>query len=274
MINRKDQWVLWLKSALKKNAPESVIHALKKAYYPWLLRHFPEDRWPLSAVVKHLIQPGDIVIDAGANIGYVTLLLSRWVGRSGKVISFEPIPQTFDLLYHNTRRLRLRNVTAINLGLSSASGTVRMRIPSDKDGSGNYYEASIVDAHRDQEAGSGTMVEVGRLDGFLPVVPEQLSFIKIDVEGHELEVLQGSERILRSVKPALLVEINGHPDMAGSKTHRLFDLLTEMEYTAYHCRGGMLQKRVHGETPGDCFFLQPRHLNRLKELPVPIIAMM
>lgn len=272
MINKRDQWVFRLKSALKRNVPDSAVHALKKVYYPWLLKRFPESRWPLSAVVKHLVQPGDLVIDAGANIGYVTLLLSSWVGLEGKVVSFEPVPQTFELLSHNLRRLKLKNVTAINLGLSSESGTVRMRIPSDKDGSGNYYEASIVDAHRDQETGVSTMVEVGRLDSFLPVIPRRLSFIKVDVEGHELEVLQGGEMILRSVKPALLVEISGDPDMAGSKTQKLFNLLAGMEYKAYLLKNGVLQERIHGEIPGDSFFLQEIHRRRLAELPVPIIT--
>ena len=272
MINKRDQWVFRLKSALKKNAPDSAIHALKKVYYPWLLKRFPEDRWPSSVVAKRLVQPGDLVIDVGANIGYVTLLLSKWVGLEGKVVSFEPVPQTFELLSHNIRRLRLKNVTAINVGLSSESGTVRMRIPSDKDGFGNYYEASIVDAHRDQETGVGTTVDVGRLDSFLPIISPQLTFIKVDVEGHELEVLQGSERILHSVKPALLVEISGNPDAAESKTHKLFNLLAGMEYKAYFLKNGVLQERSHGEIPGDCFFLQEIHRRRLAELPIPIIA--
>ena len=264
--------MLRLKSALKKNAPDSAIHALKKVYYPWLLKRFPEGRWPSSAVVKHLVQPGDLVIDAGANIGYVTLLLSKWVGHEGKVISFEPVPQTFELLSHNLHCLRLKNVTAINLGLSSESGTVRMRIPSDKDGSGNYYEASIVDAHRDQETGASTMVEVGRLDSFLPVIPRQLSFIKIDVEGHEFEVIQGSERILHSVKPALLVEISGNPDEAESKTNKLFRMLAGMDYKAYHWKDGGLRERLLGEIPSDCFFLQRNHQKRLADLSAPILA--
>lgn len=258
-----DHWRLRLKSALKRNIPDAAIHVLKKIYYPRMLKHFPEERWPLSVVVKHLLQPGDVAVDVGANIGYVTLLLSKWVGRDGRVISFEPVPQTYELLRHNLRCLHVRNVTAINLGLSSESGIFRMCIPVDQDGVGNYYEARMANVPSSPHPKNSVLVEVGRLDSYLPEVPARLSFIKIDVEGHELEVLQGSERILRSVKPALLIEVNGSPDEPETKTHHLFRLLAGMKYEAYHWKDGLLQERRPGEIPGDCFFLQSFHCGKL-----------
>ena len=75
--------------------PARLRHALRAWNSSRQVRHFTEERWPEAAVVRQLIRPGDVVVDAGANIGYLSALLARWVGPSGLVHSIEPIPRPF-----------------------------------------------------------------------------------------------------------------------------------------------------------------------------------
>src|SRR5271165_2635246 len=110
--------------------PEKTLHQLKTIYYAWLLSHLPEDWEEKDAVlVKSLVRAGDFVIDIGASIGGYTKFLSRIVGTSGHVCSFEPNPPIFDFLSHNVKKLKLNNVELFNSALSNKEGTTSIAIP-------------------------------------------------------------------------------------------------------------------------------------------------
>lgn len=191
-----------LRSFIRRCVPRCVLQFLRKRYYPSRLRAFTEDQWPHSAAVKALVKPGDHVVDAGANIGYVTMLLSQWVGSQGQVDSFEPVPDTFELLSHNARALRLENVRLRHVALSDAAGEATMHVPEYSSGGENLYESSL-------EHGEGRAVRVRRsvLDRELPEAAKP-AFMKIDVEGHELAMLRGATGVLDRAHPALLIEMS------------------------------------------------------------------
>jgi FkbM family methyltransferase len=245
-----------LRSFLAAHLPPSLIRRLKKIYYPWILRRFPEERWPFSPIVKQLVKPGDCVVDAGANVGYVTLLLSRWVGEKGCVHSFEPVPETFEWLSESVRKLKLANVSLHNCGLSNSEQSAVMGIPRYSSGGENLYESRIVEEGRGARFARTVNVSLNTLDSLLAGSSRRVSFIKIDVEGHELLAVKGALQVISRDKPALLIEVTGDPDRPDSSAGELFSLLTALGYQSFIWDSGKLHERRVGDQQGDYAFLQ------------------
>jgi len=156
-----------------------------------------------------LVRRGDVIVDAGANVGAYTLLFSHLAGRRGRVHAFEPVPPTFAALAaHLGRQARFDNVALNRLALSAAAGEVDLYVPGADDG-----QAAIARHH----AGSWTdarelrtyRCEAVTVDGYLAARGEAPpDFIKCDVEGAELRVLEGAVATLRRRPPLLHLEVN------------------------------------------------------------------
>ena len=245
--------IKWLKQTLLRFLPAGVVHAIRKAYYPGVVARFDESRWPLSLVVKWLVKPGDRVVDAGANIGYVTAMLARWVGSAGQVFSFEPVPETYDFLRHNMASLRLAQVKLFNCALSATDGEAVMSVPRYEAGYENPYEAKIVGgADAAPEDGRRVAVKMRRLDSALSNERESLSFLKIDVEGHELDLLRGADALIERWNPAMVIEIGEDTVRA----RQLNELLRQKGYSCFLWSGEKLvQLGADDALHGDCFFL-------------------
>nr|WP_274607310.1 FkbM family methyltransferase [Paracraurococcus ruber] len=142
----------------------------------------------LRGVVRRVIRPGDCVWDVGANRGLYTRMFGEKVGPDGTVVAFEPVP-------HTAERLRaavadLPRVRTLPLALSDSSGDLAADLGDHPDAE----TARIFSAH----AGEGdVMFRAERGDDLVRegIVPRP-QIVKIDVEGHELEVLQGMEEVL------------------------------------------------------------------------------
>ncbi|MEX2048884.1 MAG: FkbM family methyltransferase [Gemmatimonadota bacterium] len=206
---------------------------------------------PDLVVVGRLVAPGDTVLDVGANYGIYTKFLSDLVGVGGRVISLEPIPETFDLLAANVASLGLSNVRLHQRAASDHIGTVGMIVPNTAEGA-NYYQARVVEG----PSRNACSVVTTTLDLLTQDDSERVTFIKCDVEGHELAVLRGAQRLLRDRRPALLVEVAGDPDEAGSQANVLFADLRSLSYSAYVRREDRVVSRSPGDRVVNYFFLQ------------------
>lgn len=145
----------------------------------------------------HALRPGDLFVDVGANVGTYTILASRAIG--AHVISFEPIPATFESLLDNIYLNRaIELVDARNVAVSRAPGT--LRITSSLDTMNHVLSG-------DESASAVLDVPAVTLDSILEVSVPFL--IKMDVEGFETEVVAGATHTLKkgSLK-ALIVETN------------------------------------------------------------------
>jgi FkbM family methyltransferase len=127
------------------------------------------------------------------------------VGPSGRVIAFEPVPETFALLAANVARLPHRNVTLLNAAASDAARVQGMNIPRFDTGLDNFYMAQLTD---DAGALSVLCVTIDGLDLHQPV-----RLVKVDAEGHEVAVLKGMRRVLERDRPLLIVE-DSSPEIA------------------------------------------------------------
>ena len=81
--------------------PDSLLTILKKIHYARIVRQISESDEPDLIVLRHLIEKGQCTADLGANIGVYSKYLSEYVGPSGRVISVEPVPLTYDILCSN-----------------------------------------------------------------------------------------------------------------------------------------------------------------------------
>jgi FkbM family methyltransferase len=154
---------------------------------------------PEYALLPSLISTGDWVIDVGANVGHYTKRFSELVGATGRVIAFEPVPETFALLAANLQALSLNNATLFNACLSDETNLADMSIPSFDSGLRNFYQA-----HLSNSLDGGLKVLTMSLDSLC--INNRIALVKIDAEGHESRVLKGMRNILRRDKPILIVE--------------------------------------------------------------------
>jgi len=156
---------------------------------------------PEVHLIPRLVTPGSTVIDVGAHIGDYTYALCKQVAPSGKVIAIEPQPNLARRLRRATEKLRLP-VTVHCCALSSKEGEANLLTPTEAGVEKLGY------ATLEQRTTGGTVcrVPIHRLDDLCRDIGA-ISFIKIDVEGHELEVLRGSTETLKHHRPNLLVEI-------------------------------------------------------------------
>ncbi len=179
--------------------PLRIQQELKRIYFAYQIRRnrfFTDEKE--FAIVDRLISPGDWVLDIGANVGQYTKRFSELVGDSGRVIAFEPVPDTFELLTANAQRFRQKNVTLFNAAASDQCVARGMAIPTLSSGLSNYYAA-----HLTPTANGLTVLSfpIGNVQ-----FPHSIRLAKIDAEGHELAVLRGMENLLRRDQPTLIVE--------------------------------------------------------------------
>jgi len=152
--------------------------------------------------LPRLVARGSIAVDVGAHFGTYSHALCRLVGKQGLVHAFEPIAEDARYLTAAARQLRLP-MEVHNCALSSVNGTAALTVP-DRYGHGKTALSSL-----EPHVGTGERrtVEVRRLDDVLAGADRPVSFIKIDVEGHELAVLEGAAETIARHKPNLLIEI-------------------------------------------------------------------
>ncbi len=155
---------------------------------------------PEFDLLPSLVAKGDWVIDIGANVGHYTARLSKLVGQQGRVIAFEPIPETFAVLAWNLQTLGCSNVTLINTALSDNTRLTGMSMPTFENGMPNYYQAHIDGTEETKQFDTLTL----SLDDF--TLHHPISLIKIDVEGHEASVLNGMKKLLSRHHPTLILE--------------------------------------------------------------------
>lgn len=167
---------------------------------------------------KQYIPEGGTVIDVGASIGDHTVTYAEWVGPKGLVAAFEVNPRAYKCLYENTKDLP--QVLPFREGLSDIENGIATLIELSNSGASYVNEGSH---------SNGFGVSVSTLDSY---EFKNVNFIKIDVEGYEVKVLEGARRTIEASRPVMLVEVNrGALERAGTSAKRLFEVLTELGYS-------------------------------------------
>ncbi|MEC5126228.1 FkbM family methyltransferase [Verrucomicrobiales bacterium BCK34] len=188
--------------------PSYPRNQIQQLHFRKKLQNATVESEPELAVIKELVSPGQSVLDVGANFGLYTKFLSEAAGPEGHVYAFEPTFDMFRVLRNNVESLQFLNTNAFQMACSGNVAELDFYIPKRPDGTLNYYEASL---EKDTIEGAFEVCRVPAtsLDRFCAAhVIGKVDFIKIDVEGHEIAVLEGAEEILTRDRPKIFIEIN------------------------------------------------------------------
>jgi FkbM family methyltransferase len=195
-------------------------------------------------LLKTILSAGDIVVDAGANIGIYSQFLSGCVGPTGVVHSFEPSPENFKRLQSAMRKLA--NVRVCQVAVGESSGRCNLYL-SDKLNVDHRTYTSEGDSRR------AVPIDVIALDDYFKP-GQRVDLIKMDIQGYELHALRGANRVLADNPAAkLLLELWPHGlKQAGTTWVDLIDALTRKNMTVSEVtRHGLvpLRSRSISENP-------------------------
>jgi FkbM family methyltransferase len=165
--------------------------------------------YPKQRVLRRIVSTGATVCDIGANAGFYTLAMSRMVGAAGRVISFEPLPANLKKIRRHLAINKIDNVTLSACALSNKGGSVAFAL-GDSDFTGRISA----------NACKTFDVPAISLDEFISqnaVVDP--TFLKIDVEGAEADVLAGAHALIKRAHPTMLIALHGQ--QAGKQCYAI-----------------------------------------------------
>jgi FkbM family methyltransferase len=151
---------------------------------------------PVQTALASSLRPGDVFFDVGAGLGFFTILGARLVGPEGTVVAFEPELANLESIRSNVEANGFGNVVVTGTAVSGETreGLVR--------GSGATARLT--------STAPGVPVEIVSIDDFVAARPELVpAVVKIDVEGHELEVIRGMHETLARHRPRIVCELHG-----------------------------------------------------------------
>jgi FkbM family methyltransferase len=188
---------------------------------------------PVQQELARHLGVGGVVYDIGANVGFFSLIAARLVGQAGCVYSFEPVAENAASTCENVRLNNLGNVKLFDVAVGRSSGTAELLL-THWDGGSSLATSAV----KPDEPISRRTVQVVALDDL--VDRENLrppSFVKIDVEGVELDVLAGMSKTIASAKPILLYEVDdGSKDSFERRWSELDAYVNDLGYEVAHLR--------------------------------------
>ena len=189
-----------------------------------------------TQVVLGSVGRGDTFVDVGANVGYYTLLAAKLVGEEGRVIAFEPDPESFALLERNVRLNGFENVILEQKAVSNEPGTVRLYLAPENKGDHRIYETR-------RQPREFVEVEAVTLDHYFSDDLERIDFVKIDVQGADLAVLEGMTEIF-DANQHLLLSVEFWPyglREFGDEARDLLDFAVARDFRLYDFRAGEVE---------------------------------
>lgn len=267
-------FIIWL---LKKIIIKYDIHALNLTSNLTVLelrdgRKFywnPKDRTSLIGLglkgtnqkeeiieMKKIIEPGDTVIDIGANFGFHAVLFSQMVREKGSVHSFEPLKKMYlDIKSHLKLNKVAKNTFINNIGLGNKREKVKIfYYPELGTGLASLRKYWIGKPRAEK-------ISLITLDSYVKKQNiKRIDFIKCNVEGSEYIVFQGAKETLKKFKPPIMFEITkGYSEIFGYTREQLLDYLASFGYKFYIIVKGKLTKLRQQDIAalhGNCFAFQ------------------
>ena len=196
--------------SFKVMCPRLIQIIVPEYNYKFYVRPDKQDLATYENAIFKLFKPKEMdnFVDVGAHIGRYSMMAAKRIGSLGRVIAIEAHPETFELLKKNIKLNGLDNVTTVNAVATSQKGKVKLYLPGQDSGL-TVYNTIMVNRAKPTE--HFLEVEANTLDNILNEYSvHRVNYLKIDVEGAELEVLKGAVNTLSSNKDlTLLIEVHG-----------------------------------------------------------------
>jgi FkbM family methyltransferase len=190
-----------------------------------------EGEWEphVERCLRELLAPGDVAFDVGANLGYFSAVMAQAVGAGGAVYAFEPTPPAFERLLLCRELNGFAQLHPLPLAVGREDATAELR----------YDPRLTAMASLHTDVGVSATVTVRTIDGMVAAGELPLPrLLKLDVEGHELAVLEGARETIAAARPAIVFEVNDAlsrtagwrlDDVRGLLEGYRFDVLGESE---------------------------------------------
>jgi len=192
----------------------------------------------LESIVKESMN----VIDIGANVGITTVTIARKIGRRGKLLSFEPVPEYFDILKENISSNGLENAKVYELAVTDQVG----RAP--------FYQKELSSGIVFEEGAKKSEVSTTSIDRFLSgEKTERIDLINMDCEGSELLVLKGAKETLRKNEVKIFCEI--HHDFLKQLGHSVEDIVQYLQGLEFQVRSVSLNDLKTGNNFENCEYI-------------------
>ncbi|BAY11367.1 FkbM family methyltransferase [Calothrix sp. NIES-2098] len=216
----------------KRPATISLGHSGAKFYLPpkfkeagstgiYVLR---EDYEPELKYLNNVLQPGRVFVDVGANFGVYTVIASKLVADTGKVLAFEPAAETYPILDRNVEINNFSNVKVFHAAVSDKTGTSRFYHVNNAPNS--YSLGADTESTSFEEVATVTLEDVFQKEAI-----ERFDLMKVDVEGAEELVLRGSQSLIKKMRPQIIFEASAdRAKMLGLTTDGAWNLLKEWGY--------------------------------------------
>jgi FkbM family methyltransferase len=210
----------------RQRTKDLLKDAFPSIWLRWHLMHHPKSAEQELLYLDKIVPEGSVTVDVGANCGLYTRKLARL---SRQVYAFEPSHKMADLL----RRTSAPNVSVHEIALSDQTGNAELFIPQ-ADHELVYGLASL-----EPRFGTGNervvsiSVPTARLDA---IVQQEVAFVKIDVEGHELNVLNGAVELVEHSQPVFLVEAEDRH--RAQATRSIFEFFESRSYSGFFLKEG------------------------------------
>jgi FkbM family methyltransferase len=176
-----------------------------------------------SRMVRNFVSQGNTALDVGANYGWFSTLLSKQVGSSGSVHSFEPVPKTFQILKRNCSANSCNNIQLNQSGLSSEKTKTKIHVFHGQPcGNASIY-------NEDNSKSDEFEISLQSLDEYVREQKiKKVNFIKCDAEGCEQKIIEGGRNTLASQTPVILMEVNESSRSKSMYGYEPKDLLQDL----------------------------------------------
>lgn len=214
---------------------------------------------PKQNALRHFVSliPNErgIILDIGANIGYITKYLATEKPLSD-IFSFEPIPDNYWSLEKVIRKFKLKNVKSFNIGLGNENTTLKMIMPIVK-GVKKHARSRVESENSKYKEATRFSVDIKKLDDFAAATfdaDEKILAIKIDVENYEYNVFKGGYELLKKNRPKIFCEF-----WNSENKYKIIDMFNSLNYDIkLYINGNLVTYSDDLKNGGNNFFLLPR----------------
>ena len=222
------EWVHWLAWATRRFHPKGTDRLVRKLYPPgndrpvksvvnydegllfhcdtqsfleWYIYFYGAFRPEVSRLINRMLRPGQVAIDIGANVGMHSVIMANRVGKTGRVVVFEPDPHPMGRLRQNMALNGIDWVTTVEAAISQRTELRKFYLHDDS--IGNFANASLVAANVGKDTPSMQM-QVYSLDEWLKDNPlPRVDLIKLLAQGEEFNALQGMRELIGRDRPKI-----------------------------------------------------------------------
>jgi FkbM family methyltransferase len=243
----------WMKTETPLIPAVRTLHGQVLRMHPrFLTANLDSIESEVMAWMRRYLRKGSSALDIGANIGLHTMYMAKLVGSSGRIFAFEPSPANIRSLRYHIKINQLSQVQIVEKAVADQDdGVLPFFLLNDGDHLSNSLtfgreEVPNLDKtlHESRRVVSTNVVSIDRFCSDAKITPD---LIKIDVEGAELQVLQGGTRTLSSVRPRLILAVHPWWLPLGQTTNDIVAFLTERAYAITDGEGKQITDLVYGE---------------------------